>query len=178
MRDLTTRMYQLLKSHDDAPNHGTSTDPRESRTGAAVVDVVDTTESLTDATPPTSVDEVVAVGGSPPRDSLCAPLSNLSNCQTEHGLALTDGCQTLSSSETAPPSRDPFAETKCPCPQPIGAAGCGPKYPVCLPCGYTWHCKTCGGCRQCATRRPRTRVPDTPPAAGQLPLLEAESLGA
>jgi hypothetical protein len=72
-----------------------------------------------------------------------------------------------------PDSLTPSGGGKCSCPQPVGAAGCGPKYPVCLTCGYTWHCKTCGGCRQCATSRPRTRWPaETHPAAGQLPLLE------
>jgi hypothetical protein len=39
---------------------------------------------------------------------------------------------------------------RCVCPQPVGAAGCGPKYPRCNTCGYTWHCKTCGGCRWCS----------------------------
>ena len=97
----------------------------------------------------------VPLGFKPHAPFLCAPLSNPSSCQTEHGLALTDGCQTLSNPGTAPPARDPFAETKCSCPQPIGAAGCGPKYPVCSVCGYTWRCKTCGGCRQCATPTPR-----------------------
>jgi hypothetical protein len=41
--------------------------------------------------------------------------------------------------------------TACTCPKPVGPAGCGPDCPVCSACGYTWHCKACGGCRQCAS---------------------------
>ena len=37
----------------------------------------------------------------------------------------------------------------CTCSESWGAAGCGPDYPVCQTCGYTWCCKACGGCRQC-----------------------------
>src|SRR5919106_2097644 len=54
--------------------------------------------------------------------------------------------------------------TACTCLRPVGPAGCGPNYPVCSACGYTWYCKTCGGCRQCATpgRKVKTEDGDLP----------------
>jgi hypothetical protein len=48
----------------------------------------------------------------------------------------------------------------CTCPTPSGPAGCGPKYPVCFACGYTWYCKDCGGCRQCAAPGRKVCQPD------------------
>jgi hypothetical protein len=52
----------------------------------------------------------------------------------------------------------------CSCPPPIGPAGCGPNYPICSACGYTWYRKDCGGCRQCAApgRKVRTEEVDLP----------------
>lgn len=47
----------------------------------------------------------------------------------------------------------------CTCPWPNGAAGCGPGYPVCSACGYTWCCKDCGGCRRCASPGRKVRQP-------------------
>jgi hypothetical protein len=57
-----------------------------------------------------------------------------------------------------------LSRTACTCPSPNGAAGCGPGYPVCVACGYTWCCKTCGGCRQCAApgRKVKTEAGDLP----------------
>jgi hypothetical protein len=50
--------------------------------------------------------------------------------------------------------------TACTCPRTIGAAGCGRDYPACTICGYTWRCKTCGGCRQCAAPGRQVRQTD------------------
>jgi hypothetical protein len=49
----------------------------------------------------------------------------------------------------------------CTCPAPIGPAGCGPDYPKCSACGYTWCCKDCGGCRQCKSPGQRVKTEDS-----------------
>jgi hypothetical protein len=51
-------------------------------------------------------------------------------------------CETSEISEISP-------STACTCPKPKSPAGCGPQYPRCSACGYTWYCRACGGCRQC-----------------------------
>jgi hypothetical protein len=53
----------------------------------------------------------------------------------------------------------------CSCPAPIGTAGRGPGYSVCVVCGHTWRCKECGGCRQCGPPSRKVRTED-----GGLPL--------
>ncbi|HZA24387.1 MAG TPA: hypothetical protein VFA32_17605 [Dehalococcoidia bacterium] len=57
-----------------------------------------------------------------------------------------------------------LSRTACTCPKPVGPAGCGPDYPVCSACRYTWYCKDCGGCRQCASpgRKVKTILPTQP----------------
>jgi DNA polymerase I len=141
MRDLTTRMQRLLKSHDEATNHSDSVDSLEPRTGATGVGVIDSTETLTDTTFNTTgatevgvIDSTVTltddsllagscdvVDAAAPRHhaSFHKTLSNLSNCQTEHELALTTECQTLSNSEPLPLTWPTLAPTEEPAPETI-----------------------------------------------------------
>ena len=58
-------------------------------------------------------------------------------------------------------SEDKGFSNSCSCPEPRGAAGCGPDSPVCQSCGYTWYCRTCGGCRQCKAPGPKVRPTGT-----------------
>jgi hypothetical protein len=58
----------------------------------------------------------------------------------------------------------------CVCPVAAGPAGVGPDYPVCSSCNYTWRCKDCGGCRQCAA--PGRKVRAGYVGDGQLPPLD------
>jgi hypothetical protein len=62
-----------------------------------------------------------------------------------------------------------LSRTDCTCPRRVGPAGCGPDYPACSACGYTWYCKDCGGCRQCASPGRKVRAGHV--GDGQLPPL-------
>ncbi len=102
------------------------------------VDVLDELTSLGITATASGQKLLLAPGSKVPQELLAEVKEHKSELLdlVTHPLVPTTACTC-----NPPPSQGEYRAT--------AQAGCGTAYPRCSSCGYTWHCKLCGGCRNC-----------------------------